>query len=357
MSQIILDCDLMRFPHSGLYYYCLNLGLHVNQLLALEEQEFVKMYIPPAVFPAFGPSSVHIVESKWHKYRFFRDFMKDCRVWHAPFQSGRVMPDKKHNKDMKVLLTVHDLNPLHEGQPKKQQEKAIQHTQSLIDKSDALVCVSEFTKNDVLRYCDVKNKPVHMIYNGVSIDNVSVDSPEAYRPSRPFLFGMGYVNAKKNYHVLLSLLTQNSDLELVIAGKLAEKNYVSAILQKAAEAGVADRLHILGPVSDADKVWYLCNCMAFVHPSLAEGFGLPVVEAMLFGKPVFLSDKTSLPEIAGDLGFYFSNFEENHMQKVFQEGMARYRNVNMEAALKERGKRFNWERSAAEYIKVYQSLY
>jgi glycosyltransferase involved in cell wall biosynthesis len=354
MAKIILDCDLMRFPHSGLYYYCLNLGLHVNLLLEKEQDAMVKMYVPSKVFPSFGAPALHIVESKWHKY--FRSFLNDCRVWHAPFQSGRIMPDRKRYKNIKVLLTIHDLNFLHEGRLLKEQRKSLAHTQTMIDKSDALVCISEFTRNDVLEHCDVKNKPVYVIHNGVHIEEVPFTLPEAYLPRRPFLFGMGYINGKKNYHVLLPLLTQNPDLELVLAGRLDDHQYVSGMLQKAAEMGVHHRLHIIGPVSDEDKAWYLYNCMAFVHPSLAEGFGLPVVEAMLFGKPLFLSNRTSLPEVGGDVAFYFPSFDADVMQRVFKEGMQQYYQSNMAAALIERGKWFSWEKSAAEYLKVYQSL-
>jgi glycosyltransferase involved in cell wall biosynthesis len=355
MANIILDCDLMRFPNSGLYTYCLNLGIHVNRLLEKEQVPSLKMYVPRNAYPSFGAPAVHIVESKWHKY--FKSFLNDCRVWHAPFQMGRIIPDKRRYPNLKVLLTIHDLNHLHEGRLLKDQRKSMLHTQSLIDKSDAIVCISEFTKKDVLQHCDVDNKPVYVIHNGVHLTQKQVSAPVAYLPHRPFLFAMGYVNAKKNFHVLLPLLQQNPELELVIAGRLDEHDYVSGMLRKAAEIGVHDRLRITGPVSEDDKSWYFAHCEAFMHPSLAEGFGLPVVEAMLFGKPVFLSQRTSLPEIGGDAAFYFPSFEAETMQRIFKEGMQQYHHQNMAAAIIARGKYFDWDKSAAEYLKVYQSLY
>ncbi len=119
---------------------------------------------------------------------------------------------------------------------------------------------------------------------------------------------------------------------------------------------VSDRLHVLGPVNEAEKAWYLSNCMAFVHPSLAEGFGFPVVEAMTIGKPVFLSNKTSLPEVGGDVCFYFSSFEQDHMQQGFREGMECFKINGLSEKIKERGKIFNWEKSAEKYLEVYRSL-
>lgn len=91
-------------------------------------------------------------------------------------------------------------------------------------------------------------------------------------------------------------------------------------------------------------------------PSLAEGFGAPVVEAMAFGKPIFLSNLTSLPEIGADIAFYFHSFEEAHMQQVFKEGMEAYQRNNMAEKIIERGNDFNWEVKAQEYLQVYRSL-
>jgi len=355
MNTTILDCDLMRFPNSGLYYYCLNLGNYVQDALSAEGHEQMKFYVPAAEANSFKKKENSIAEKKYHK--FFKPFLWNCRVWHAPFQSGRILPDKRRHKNVKVVLTIHDLNQLHEGKPLNEQRKSIAHTQRLIDKSDAIVCISGFTKGDVLKHCDVNGKPVYVIHNGTHpVSGIPVLSASSYKPERPFLFGMGYVNRKKNYHVLLSLV-KNTDAELVIAGRLDEIDYVTQIQNDAKQMGIEDKVYLAGPVSESEKAWYLQNCMAFVHPSLAEGFGAPVTEAMLFGKPVFISNKTSLPEIGGDAAFYFSSFDEEHMKKIFYEGMQQYNMNGMSKRIIKRGEYFDWKKSAKQYIEVYRSLY
>lgn len=355
--RIILDCDLMRFPNSGLYYHCVHLGNHVQKLLEERGEGRMGYYIPNREANVFARPENAIIEKKFH--RFFKPFLWNCRVWHAPFQSGRIVPDKQKHPHVKVLLTIHDLNALHEGKPPEQQKRDISHTQKLIEKSDAIVCISEFTRNDVLKHCDVGRKPVYVIYNGNNEQVPSSLHANSYRPSRPFVFGIGYVNQKKNYHVLLSLLKSNEDMELLIAGRLDEPDYIQHMQMMAKQSGVEERLRILGPVSDNEKSWYLSNCDAFVHPSKAEGFGLPVIEAMSFGKPVFISNLTSLPEIGGDAAFYFSSFDEDHIQKTFHQGMNKYRSQveSFVRALQSRSQEFKWEKSAIEYLKVYQSLY
>lgn len=351
MSKIILDCDLMRYRDSGLYHYCLNLGLYVNKLLKQRGQDQIAYYVPPAEKESFSDARHTIVEKNHH--RFYKPFLWNCKLWHAPFQSGRILPAKKGAP--KVLLTIHDLNPLHEGKPREEQQKSIAHTQALIHRSDALVCISEFTRADVLKNCDIKNKPVYVVHNGTHAVGSPALSPSSYRPRLPFLFGMGYVNRKKNFHVLVPLL-RNPAYEIVIAGRLDEPDYIEAMKRTAAELNVSDRLHILGPVSEEEKAWYLQHCLAFVLPSLAEGFGAPVVEAMQFGKPLFLSDRTSLPEIGGPVAFYFRDFHPDHMHQVLVQGLELYRQNGLAGKIRERGKEFDWNKKAEAYIQIYESL-
>jgi glycosyltransferase involved in cell wall biosynthesis len=354
MKKVILDCDLMRFRNSGLYYYCLYLGNYVQRILDQLGEADMGYYIPIAERDSFNKKN-NIIERKYHK--FVKPFLWNCDVWHAPFQSGRIVPGKRIDRNVKVLLTIHDLNSLHEGRSYEEQQKSLAHTQQLIDKSDAIVCISEFTRNDVLNNCRVAGKPVYVIYNGASNLVSSSLHSSSYKPKRPFLLGMGYVNRKKNYHVLLSLLKTNEDIELLIAGRLDEPDYIRNMQQTAKQFGVEDRLRLLGPVTENEKSWYLSNCQAFVHPSKAEGFGLPVVEAMSFGKPVFCSKLTSLPEIGGNAAFYFSSFDESHIQHAYYQGMHRYKSENMAEIIKKRSQDFSWEKSARDYVRVYQSLF
>lgn len=354
MMKIILDCDLMKHRNSGLYYYCLNLGRYVQELLKNDNSLKMAFYVPPAEKNSFGELSNHIVEKK-DLNNFFKLFLRNCDLWHAPFQSGRIIPDKKKHPHIKVLLTIHDLNQLHEGKPMDEQQKSLAHTQSLINRSDAIVCISDFCKQDVLKNCNVGDRPIYVVHNGIHQMSAPTLNGTSPKPIRPFLFGMGYVNRKKNYHVLLPLL-KNESLEMIIAGRLDEPDYVSFIVELAEEMGVADRIHLPGPISEGEKSWYLQNCLAFVHPSLAEGFGAPVVEAMQYGKPLFLSSLTSLPEIAGEEAFYFRTFYPDHMQSVFENGMERYNKERMEEAIRNRAKRYDWNEKSKQYLKIYRTL-
>ncbi|MBS1741952.1 MAG: glycosyltransferase family 4 protein [Bacteroidetes bacterium] len=352
MSKIILDCDLMRYRNSGLYHYCLSLGIFVQNELEKSGNE-ISMYVPKAEKDSFGKNCNTITERKWHKKFPVKPFLWGCDIWHNPFQSGRMVPVNR--KKTKVLLTIHDLNVLHEPVTESNKIKSLQHTQQLINKSDVIVCISHHTKNDVMTHMDTGNKPLYVIHNGTHQVTQPPTRPVSYEPNRPFLFTMGYVNRKKNFHTLVPLLKDTSR-ELIIAGKLDDPDYVSGIWNQARQLGVADRVHIPGPVPEEDKAWYFKNCESFLFPSLAEGFGAPVVEAMTFGKPLFLSNRTSLLEVAGDVAFYFRNFEADHMRQVYYEGMKEYGRNGLREKIIARGSDFSWERSAAKYVEVYKSM-
>lgn len=118
-----------------------------------------------------------------------------------------------------------------------------------------------------------------------------------------------------------------------------------------------DLLIMPGAISNEEKYWLLQNTTAFLFPSLAEGFGLPVVEAMSAGVPVFLSDLTSLPEIGGAEAYYWSGFEPEHMIKVMEDGLQHFAETpgHSEKLIK-RSTMFSWGNAAKNYLDFYSTI-
>jgi glycosyltransferase involved in cell wall biosynthesis len=110
-----------------------------------------------------------------------------------------------------------------------------------------------------------------------------------------------------------------------------------------------------GKISEAEKIYLMQNCKAFLFPSLLEGFGLPVIEAMSCGKPVFVSNLTSLPEIAADKGFYFENFEAESMAKLIFEKL---KNLppSFSSLLQIHASQFSWNKNVEKYLQQYKSV-
>ena len=222
-----------------------------------------------------------------------------------------------------------------------------------IRRATQLVAISEFTRQEYERTFINIRCPISFIYNGNNMeDEVCMTKPKDI-PNTPFLLSLGIIQPKKNFHHLIDMLSHLPDHSLVIAGR-NQSDYGRAIRQMALESGVSDRLFMPGEVSQAEKIWLLAHCHAFVFPSGAEGFGMPVVEAMHFGKPVFLSRQTSLPEIGGEQAYYFRNNLGKDMAADYRQGMAVFSSDPVAAErIKNRAAMFSWKHTAAEYVKIY----
>lgn len=348
-KQIVFDCERMKYPHTGLYQFCLQLG---QALAKTPSGEQLCFYAPPSVGKIFGEQSCYWPQRPVHK--FFFPSVKNAALWHCAHQSSDYFP---HGKRLKKVLTIHDLNYVHdERKSDVKKKKFLAGVQRKIDESNHLVFISHFTQNDVGKHLNLTGKQTSVIYNGCTIKELSLLTPPALVPSKPFLFTLGTITDKKNFHVLPRLLPGN-DLLLVIAGITQSESYKEKIVAEARQLGVADRVIFTGPVWENDKQWYLKHCTAFVFPSIAEGFGLPVLEAMYFEKPVLLSNATSLPEIGGDLADYFPGFEADQMQKTLAGSLHDFaKNPIKKAALKKRALSFSWDEAAMQYHGIYREL-
>ena len=345
---IAIDCERMKYPYSGLYHYCFHLG---RSLLETNRgDQIFCFYVPSSLENVFG-DRCYLHQRSLHKFIF--PSLKNIDVWHSTHQSTDYFPS---DKGIKIVLTIHDLNYLYDDSKSHlKKKKFIEDVGKKIDRADALVCISEYTKADVERYFDISKKSCNVIYNGCNVEEINNLTTPSIIPNSQFLFTIGAITTKKNFHVLPSLLRDN-DLTLIIAGITQSEEYKEKIIAEAKKYNVQDRVIFTGPVSENDKQWYLKNCAAFVFPSLSEGFGLPVVEAMYFGKPVFLSNLTSLPEIGGDAAYYFKNFDPDSMQKVLIEGLKDFEKNNLSEKVMQRAQQFSWRNSALKYHEVYNSL-
>ena len=350
MNNVLIDCERTKYPNTGLYHYCLNLG---NELIKQEDksQEELFLYLGKKQYGLFGKDVDYVTQHKWHK--FFQPFTQKFQIWHSTYQGSSYRP---FNTNTKVVLTIHDLNFLIErkSEPGKI-KKYMRQVQKNIDRADHIVSISEFTRQMILNNLSVNGKPVEVIHNGCNINEFPGFDQPVYKPSKPFIFSIGTVLPKKNFHVLPCLL-KNNDYELVIAG-IIKKDYEQKIFEEAKLHGVESRIKLTGPISEEDKYWYYKNCLAFAFPSLAEGFGFPLVEAMYYGKPAFTSRLTSLPEIGADMAYYFDSFEPAAMQHSFEQGMQHYNETNPSAAIHKRAMQFSWTNAACSYLSVYRNLY
>lgn len=351
---IIVDGICFSWPHSGLYRYCEELCSGLIEVMDPVEETLLILINNnirlPGPLKQFGVSYADLE-------RFGRDNRKPV-VWHIPFQNATVYPlSHLFGEQLRVVLTVHDLNALHENVPIEQRERFLKHTGHHINAADAIVCISEFVRQDVLTHYAISGKEVTVIYNGANKLSEPHLEATSYRPVLPFILGLSHINFKKNYSSVLPLLCRHNEYELVLAGHLDDLSCVRFLKNEADRLGVGKRLSFTGNINENGKSWYLHNCSAFIHPSLAEGFGMTVVEAMSLGKPLFLSNRTCLPEIGGDVAFYFDPSCADRLCNTFSSGMDCYsKDKGLKDEIMNRAMQFSWQASIRQYMKLYRKL-
>lgn len=290
------------------------------------------------------------------RYPLFR-IKKKFSLWHSVNQNTKIEPA---SMNVPYLLTIHDVNFLEE-ETGQRLDFRINQLRNKVKRSSAIVYVSEFAKKNAHAHFNIPDIPEYVIYNGNNFNDNSANSIEKnqinYVPNQPFIFSIGQVVEKKNFHTLIEMLRFLSDIVLVIAGAL-NTAYAEILKEKIKDYKLEKRVVLLGNITESDKIFYYKNCLAFAFPSLREGFGLPVLEAMTFGKPVFLSNKTSLPEIGGAHSFYWDNFDPKCMANVFDAGMSTFEDNKeiFKSAYINRSQQFTWEKAAKEYINVYKDI-
>jgi glycosyltransferase involved in cell wall biosynthesis len=227
-----------------------------------------------------------------------------------------------------------------------------------------VIADSEFSKRDIVRYLGADPAKIEVIYPGVSRDFQPIDDPavlravrDRYGIKREYVLYTGIDKPRKNHTGLLyafqKFLALGGDADLVLAGPLQEGK--RRLLNLAGQLGISARLKLTGVVNDRELCALYSGARVYACPSLYEGFGFTVLEAMACGAPVVCSSETSLPEVGGDAAYYANARDP----EGFGEALFRvFTDSTLRAALIAKGaenlKRFCWQRAATQTLEVYQ---
>lgn len=219
-----------------------------------------------------------------------------------------------------------------------------------------IIAISHVTKEDIIKYYRISQEKIAVIYVGFQdLSSYRNKAPAIDETMKPYFFFTGRVKPRKNIHGVVSAFIAfkkrtGADCKLVIAGK-AGGDYLRLMLTELTENGLQDDVFFVGYVSTELLCSYYLGAVALVFPSLNEGFGMPVVEAMSLGTPVITSSVSSLPEAAGDAGILVNPYDiediSRAMEKIFYD-------ASLRTKLIERGyiqaRKFSWEKTAREYV-------
>ncbi|MBL6991457.1 MAG: glycosyltransferase family 4 protein [Bacteriovoracaceae bacterium] len=353
MTRIIIEMEKIQDPYSGLGQFCHHLGVNLINIKEKKELD-LKFYMPKKNFLAFDKVGT-IPLRKIHKTLPF--LLPKADLWHATHQDSPYMPKSSKTK---YLLTIHDLNFLFEKDKNinpRQKQLNLKSLQNKINRADGLVFISAYTKKLVEQHLTIPPIPTFIVYNGISLRNFEVPKRPEYVPEGKFLLSLGAILPKKNFHLLVPLLKLLPNYNFILAGSTYHP-YAAEIDQMVQKQNLRNRFIMPGKISEEDKFWLYQNCEALVFPSALEGFGMPIVEAMYFGKPLFLSRLSCLPEIGGDDAYYFDNLSspwemaDNLLKGINEFKLSQDRSIR----LINRSKRYCWQTAAQSYLNIYHQL-
>lgn len=259
------------------------------------------------------------------------------------------------------VVTIHDLAYLYfpNDFTKKDLWQLKNWTNFSVKKARRIIAVSKTTKKDIIRNYGIPEDEIDVIYNGYEKMGETKDKypkpEEASVKKNKFILFVGTIQPRKNLEVLIDAFDKfgglNEDFKLVIAGK---KGWLyDDIFEKVKTLKLENKVIFTGHVSDQDLIWYYKNAFCLVLPSLYEGFGIPVLEAMSYDCPVVTSFSSSLPEVGGDAVLYFDPKKPEDLLEKLTNLRANKKLVNeLIAKGKERIKNFSWEKCAKETLDV-----
>lgn len=277
-------------------------------------------------------------------------------LFHSPFFHGPKL------KKTKMLLTVHDLRL-----------KVFPYTYSKLryyflkykvpdslKRANHIITISEFTKNELIKYYSVNPIKITAILEAVNRDffnEKNILSNERKVEGR-FVFSVGHIETRKNYLRLIDAFEKfeaahpQLDLKLVIVGQLSHD--FEEFLKR---VEMNPRVFYMNFVDSDTLLWLYKHAEFFIMPSYYEGFGFPPLEAASLGTVSAVSNVSSLPEVCGDAAFYFDPFDVDSIQKAFEKILfdKDYKSDLLKKT-EENLERFSWKKNAIETIKIYNTL-
>ncbi len=260
------------------------------------------------------------------------------------------------------VVTIHDLGYLAfpETHPARRRLELDLSTRWCLHAARRVIAISQVTRDDLVRHYGADPERIAVVHHGLGGAFRPLNDPEQLAATRarygldaPYFLYVGAIQPRKNLARLIEAFARAApdDTLLVIAGR---RGWLSEpIVRRAAELGLAHRVRFPGYVPDADLPALLGGALAFVFPSLYEGFGLPVLEAMACGTPVLTSATSALPEVAGDAALLVDPCDTDAiaaaLNRLATDALLR---ADLRARGLERAAGFTWERCARDTLAV-----
>lgn len=272
----------------------------------------------------------------------------------------------------KSIVTIHDIMTLRS--PEFLKPETVNYYNKKIQASarraDAIIAVSNFTKEEIVDVLNIPDERVRVIYNGVSPvfhpvkERIKIEDVKAkYGIKGNYLLFVGNIEPKKNIVTLIHacIALWNSTIYkyplLIVGSKTCHLWHFEAVWKVVQQFHAEKDIIFADVVTNEDLPLLYSGAELFIFPSLFEGFGIPVIEAMACGTPVVASNRTSIPEIAGGAALLVDPLNVNEITEAMHRVLS---NSQLREHLVEKGlewvKNFSWEQTARETLKLYQEV-
>lgn len=225
-----------------------------------------------------------------------------------------------------------------------------------------IIAASRATKDDILKYYPAAAEKVTVVHDGYQdLSIYAGDAPSIDENLRPYFFFAGKLKYRKNIHGIVSGFIRfrertNARVKLVLAGDYGGE-YYETFMRELREHKLDGEVYFPGYTVGGKLYAFYTKALALVFPSLNEGFGMPILEAMSLGVPVITSKISSMGEVAGDAGLLVDPYDPDDIAKAMERI---YRDETLRISLIERGrehaKTFSWQRAARECLSIVSAL-
>jgi len=224
-------------------------------------------------------------------------------------------------------------------------------------RSEKVIAISESTKRDIVSLLEIEEEKISVTHLGVDKRFRPVTEEQElagvrrkYNLPPKYILYVGLIEPRKNLEALVDAYHADSlhtEFDLVLAGNLGWG--YAPLLEKVANSRIRNRIHMPGYIADTDLPALFSMAATFAYPSVYEGFGLPVLEAMACGTPVITSQVSSLPEVAGDAAILVDPSDRKALALALQKVLS---DDHLRKSLSEKGIRrarlFTWEKNSSE---------
>ena len=306
------------------------------------------------------PSRLQWMLDTWMLPRVLRE--EKIEIFHAmEFTSIPVL------KRPKVIAHVHDMIPFvfwkeYSKRIPMDYRWALQIAKRRLAEAACVVTVSEHSKKDIIELTGYPEDRIYVAYEGAPETQRHQDTET--QSSRPYFLYVGGTDFRKNVLFLIRAFARfaerEKDIRLVLVGEtfmMTSFSEVAEILEEISRLGIADRVIRMGYVDESELRDLYRRSMALVFPSLYEGFGLPVLEAMTYGTPVLAARTSSIPEVLGDTGVYFEPRDEDSLIAALEDAYRKPAGLTeLVKKGQERARTFTWDKVADTVFGIYLTL-